>query len=230
MKRFKGWLIPAFMVVVFTGFVSVDEAYGQLDTILKRMDDHNKALVSIRAKVTMSKQNAQLGGSPDIVKGNVIYKAIKGRNAADVRVDWIKPEENFSIIGDQYIIYRPRLNQVIKGSTKNAGGNAKAGGALAFMNMSRGQLKANYSVVYLGEATLASGVVAWHLRLTPKQPTSYKSAEIWVDQNGMPNQSKVIENNNDSTTILLESIEKNIRLEKNAFKIAYPKNAREVKG
>lgn len=229
MKQFKSFLFSLILVFVFTGFVSVGEAYGQLDTILKRMDDHNKALVSLRAKVTMSKQNAQLGGSPDIVEGTVIYRAMKGRNA-DVRIDWIKPAENFSIIGDQYIVYRPRLNQVIKGSTKKASGNAKAGGALSFMNMSRAQLKANYSVVYLGEATLASGVVTWHLRLTPKQPTTYKSAEVWVDQNGMPNQSKVIENNNDTTTVLLEAIEKNIRLERNAFKIEYPKNAKEVKG
>lgn len=229
MKRIKRLGFSVFFTFAVMGFVSAGEAYGQLDTILKRMDDHNKALASLRAKVTMTKQNAQLGGSPDVLEGAVIYRAMKGRNA-DVRVDWVSPKESFSIIGQQYVIYRPRLNQVIKGTTNKASGSAKAGGALAFMNMSRAQLKENYSVVYLGQATLASGVVTWHLRLTPKQQTSYQSAEVWVDQNGMPNQSKILEKNNDTTTVLLSGIEKNIRLEKNAFKIDYPRTVKEVKG
>jgi outer membrane lipoprotein-sorting protein len=209
--------------------VSVSEARAQnvLGEILRRMDINNKSIQSIKANVTMTKHNPQLNTS-DTSVGTASYlpKAAKRY----VRIDWTKPlEEQISVIGDEYELYRPRLMQVITGRVNNAKNSASVGGALSFMNMSKAQLQANYDVVYVGEEQIGGGKVTWHLELTPKKTTSYKMAEIWVDGDGMPRQAKIIEQNNDSTTVLLTDIQKNITLKAEIFKLKYPSAVKKIK-
>ncbi|HMJ09022.1 MAG TPA: outer-membrane lipoprotein carrier protein LolA [Pyrinomonadaceae bacterium] len=229
MNKILKYLLPTITLALIFGSVSATVSNGQgiLNEILKRMDAQNKSLTSLRAEVRMAKVNAQLGDDAEVTEGTAIYLPQKGKSAL-VRIDWRKPDESLAVVNKQYVIYRPRLQQAYMGSTDQAQGNAKAGGALTFMNMSRAQLKANYAVAYLGEATVSSGAKTWHLQLTPKTKTSYKSAEIWVDSDGFPVQSKVIENNNDSTTILLSKIEKNVTLKGSSFKIDIPKGTKIV--
>lgn len=216
------------MVLFFNAFTVVEtSAQGINSEILKRMDEQNKALTSLRANVMMVKENAQLGTS-DVTQGKAIYLPQKNKNAL-VRIDWTKPDESLAVVNKAYVIYRPRLKQAYTGSTDKAQGNAKATGALSFMNMSRAQLKANYDVAYLGEATVSGGVQTWHLKLTPKTKQSFKDAEIWVDKNGFPVQSKVIENNNDATTVLLSNLEKNIKIDRSQFSINLPSGTKVIK-
>ena len=133
------------------------------------------------------------------------------------------------MIGDKYELYRPRLNQIIEGRVDKAKNNAAAGGALGFMNMGRAQLKANYNVDLVGEENLKDGTLTWHLLLTPKAATSYKSADLWIDKDGTPRQARILEKNNDSTTVLLERIKKNITLNASIFKLNPPSNAKRVR-
>ncbi|MGH9948845.1 MAG: LolA family protein [Pyrinomonadaceae bacterium] len=235
MSFYKGSILKRILPTIVFGIVFFTagsaNAFGQgiINEILARMDAHNKALTSLRSNVTMVKENAQLGGALDTTEGNVLYLPVRGKDPL-VRIDWISPKESLAVVSKQYVIYRPGLNQAYTGTTDSAKGNAKAGSALAFMSMSRTQLKANYDMKYLGEAAVKSGVKCWHLELTPKARTSYKSAEIWVDGNGMPVQSKVNEHNNDSTTILLANLQKNARINTAEFKIELPKGTRIIKG
>ena len=217
-----------FAAFIFAAAATDASAQGIINEILNRMDAHNKALTSLRANVTMVKENAQLGGAQDSNDGRVAYLPQKGRNPL-VRIDWARPKESLSVVNKQYVIHRPALNQAYTGSTDSAKGNAKAGGALAFMNMSRAQLKENYTVTYLGEESVKDGTKTWHLQMTPKTPTSYKLAEVWVDGNGMPVQSKVIEKNNDSTTVLLTNLQKNVRVDKSEFQIKLPDGTKIIK-
>jgi len=128
------------------------------------------------------------------------------------------------------MLYRKRLNQVIVGKVKEAQGNGKANSALAFMNMSKTELKVNYSIKYLGGETTSSGVKTVRLELTPKNAASYKMAEIWVDADGMPVQAKVVENNNDTTTVLLSNLQKNITINAKVFDPELPKGVKRVNG
>jgi outer membrane lipoprotein-sorting protein len=98
------------------------------------------------------------------------------------------------------------------------------------MTMSRAQLKANYDVTYLGEETAAGSVKTWHLKLMPKSATSYKEADLWVDSNGMPVQAKILEKNNDTTTIQLTRIEKNATIPGDVFSIKPPKGTKIIPG
>jgi len=190
------------------------------------MDDHNKGLTTLRSRVTMVKTHAQLGGDSDTTVGTAIYAKRPGKDAL-VRIDWEKPAESLSVKDGQYRMYRPRLNIAYEGSVKNATKDAKGNSALGFMNMSKAQLDANYDVRLLAEnVSLSNGVRTWHLELIPKTKTSYKTAELWLDTNGMPNQTKIIEQNNDTTTVLLTDFKKNIPLKTSDFEINLAKGTK----
>ena len=217
------------LVLFFNAFAVTETKAQQINEILKRMETHRQSLTSLRANVTMVKYDSVLKAA-DTTEGTSMYVPLKGRDAL-VRIDWTKPsQETLSVVKGQYIIYRPRLNQYLKGSTKDAKGSGKANGALGFMNMSKEQLKANYDIKYLGQENVTGGIPTWHLELTPKTAQSYKSAELWVDGNGMPIQAKIIEKNNDTTTVLLSNIKKNENIDADAFSVKLPKDAKEVKG
>lgn len=215
---------------IFSSFaVTETKAQAVLQEILNRMDKNNKTLQSLRSNVTMVKYNDQLKES-DTTEGTTIYLPSKGREAS-VRIDWTKPvQEILKVAKGKYIIYRPRLGQAITGNVKDAQGSGKANGALSFMNMSKAELKANYSIKYIGAEKVSGGTEAARLELTPKKSGSYKMAEIWVDKDGMPIQAKVIEVNNDWTTVLLSNIKKNVTLKGVDFDVKVAPNTKFVKG
>lgn len=115
------------------------------------------------------------------------------------------------------------------GKVNKAQNSAKANSAMAFMNMSKAQLQANYTINYLGQENVGTAPT-WHLELIPKTATSYKSAELWVDGNGMPIQAKVTENNSDTTTVLLYNLEKNVSIRGSDIQIHVPKGVKVIPG
>ncbi len=231
MNRFLRFLLPV-VAIAFLFSASATEVSAQdiLRKILKRMDDNNKSLTSLKGNIKMSKFNAQLGEN-DLTEGDVSYLPGRSDKQIFVRIDWAKPVvEHLAIANGQYVLYRPRTKQAIVGKVDSAKGNSKSGGALAFMSMSKDQLSANYDVKYAGEETVSSGVNTFHLILTPKTATSYKSADLWVDANGMPVQAKIVEKNNDTSTILLSNIQRNATVKTSVFKISPPKDVKIVQG
>lgn len=215
--------------LIFT-FSIFANAQTNINEILKRMDEHQKALSSLKASVMMDKYNSQLGEN-DIYEGNIKYVKIAEREA-NFRLDWLKPvEESLTVVNKQYILYRVRLNQYIKGNTDDAQKkNSGQSNMFDFVKMSKEQLRASYSVKYLGEEQVKGGIPTWHLELTPKTQKSYKSVDIWVDGNGMVLQTKVNENNGDSTTVYLSNLRKNENINiKNEIVIKLPPGAKEVK-
>ena len=223
------FFVISFGLLISSASVTEAKAQNILGEILRRMDVNNKALQSLRTDVTMVKTNVQLGVS-DTTYGNTSYLPKTAKRGTYVRIDWTRPvEEQISVKGDDYELFRPRLNQVIVGRVNNAKNSASVGGALGFMNMSKAQLQANYSTAYLGQEQISGGITTWHIQLTPKTPTSYKTAELWVDADGMPRQAKVIEQNNDTTTVLLSGIQKNVTLNAEVFKLKYPGSVKKIK-
>jgi len=232
MKIFLRFGFTAIALTFFFNAFAVNETKAQggiLNEILKRMETHRSTLKTLRADVTMDKYNPQLG-IHDINEGNVTYLPGKNEREMYIRLDWNIPAvEQLAVIKTSYQLYRPRLLQAIEGNTKQAKGNAKAGNALSFMSMSKEQLNANYTVKYLGEETVSGGIKTWHLQLTPKTANNYKGAELWIDGNGMPIQAKVVENNNDSTTVLLKNLQKNTTINASVFKIKYAPKTKVIK-
>ncbi len=213
----------------FNAFTIIQtRAQSILPEILKRMETHRNNLTSLRANVKMVTFDSVLK-VPDTMNGTAVYLPLKGRDAL-VRIDWTKPAETLSVVNGQYILYRPGLNQAIKGNAKKPKGPRTTTSALSFMSMSKEQLKANFTIKYLGEEKVSGDISTWHLELTPKTAQSYKSAELWVDGNGMPIQAKVFESNNDTTTVLLSNLEKNGQIKTDVFKVVLPPKTKIIDG
>lgn len=231
-KALRSGVVTLGVAAVIFAAAAVDanaQGTGVLREILNRMDSMNRSLVSLKADVRMEKKNAQLGET-DVTSGTTSYLPKTAKRVMYARIDWVKPvQEQVVIIGDTYKLYRPRLNQVITGKVDRAAKDNKVpGNALAFMSMSKAQLQANYTVNYLGQET-AGSTPTWHLELVPNAKTSYKTAELWVDSNGMPIQAKVIEQNNDTTTIFLSGIQKNVTIKASDFDLALPKGVKQIR-
>ncbi len=216
------------------GFISIALTFvitfGACDDkeILKRMEKHSKSLKSLRADITMDRFNTQLA-EHDIYKGKLIYLPLKARDVA-VRLDWTSPnDESLAFINKQYVLYNPRSKQAIVGNVVKEKTDSVVNEAIAFMNVSAENLKANYQIKYLGQEKISNGVSAQHLEFTPKIAKYYKKVEFWVDNTGTPIQIKLFENNNDTTTILFSNIEKNVTINANVFKINLPKGTRIIK-
>lgn len=230
MKNYLRFSLTAIaLVFVFNAFAVTDAKAQILNEILKRMEAHRQSLTSLQAAITRDIFNSQLD-EHDVTQGMTMYLPAKGRDAL-VRIDWTKPvQETLSVVNKQYVLYQPRLNQAIIGKVESGKKDPTKTNALAFMNMSKDQLKANYEVSYLGKETVGGNTETWHLKLVPRLAGNYKYAEIWVDGNGMPIQGKVVELNDDSTTVLLSNLQKNVTIDVSKFKVNLPSDTKIIKG
>jgi outer membrane lipoprotein-sorting protein len=230
MKRVIPLSVMALLMLVSLTIVSPTKANAQgaglVSSVLSRMEKNRQTLKTLRAGISMEKYNSQLRDS-DTFQGMVIYVPGSGRQGS-VRIDWSKPRrEILAVQNGKYVIYRPSLKVVYTGNSNKA---PKAGGILEMMYMSRQQLEARFQPLKdVREETLGGGVSTIHLTLVPKGNAGFKYAEIWIDNAGMPVQTKVVEKNDDSTTMRLTSLEKNIKINPDDFNVKYDGDVKVVK-
>ncbi|HYJ89469.1 MAG TPA: outer membrane lipoprotein carrier protein LolA [Pyrinomonadaceae bacterium] len=230
----KRLVSPIALMAVLTAafFVSVPSAKAQsaglVSSVLNRMERNRQSLKSLKASLSMEKYNAQLRDK-DNYQGVLVYMPASGRDAL-VRIEWQRPQhEILAVSNGQYTLYRPRLNMAYKGNSKSS--RNKAGGVLGMMYMTRQQLEAQFHPVKdVREETLWGGVSTIHLTLVPKGNSSFKYAEIWVDSSGMPVQTKIVEKNDDATTMRLSSLERNAKLPGDTFDLKLDSSVKIVKG
>ena len=234
MKRFA---TLGLAIIVLTAIVAVSapinanaQNAGLVSSILNRMERNRRDLKSLRANISMVKYDARIRDE-DKRQGKVLYMPAAGRNAY-VRIDWQSPaRETLAVADGQYTLFRPRLNTAYVGKTNSAPKSAKAGSMLDFLNMSSQQVKTRFEPLQdIYEETLWGGIGTTHFKLVPKGGASYKYAEIWVDGTGMPVQTKVVEKNDDATTVRLTNVERNAGISTDQFKIKLDGNVKIVKG
>lgn len=233
MSRFFRFGLSAFCLALLLNFVAVSETKAQqtMNDVLNRMDNNYKSLSSLNSNLKMVKHNPQLGVS-DTYQGTVKFLPKTPDRVMYARIDWAKPMvENIVIAGDTYKLYRPKLSQAIVGKVSSVQkGNKVPGGPLAFLSMSKTQMKDNYVVSYVGQEVVEGGANTWHILLVPRNPAGYKSADLWVDKDGMPVQAMVTESNSETTTIHLSGFTKNASISANVFKLDIPKSVKIVQG
>ena len=234
MKKFFALSLAALMLASSLAFAprpARAQGPGLVSSILNKMERNRRDLRSLRSAITMQKYNAQLKDY-EMSTGEVAYIAASGRNA-NVRVEWTKPaRELLSVLNGKYTLYRPRLNQALVGTTAGLKGNSgKVNGVLGFgLNASGAQLRAQYDIEVAGEGQLYDGGPhVWMLKLTPKT-ASAKFTEVWVDDSGMPVQTRVTEKNGDSTLVRLTNVQRNANVPSNVFDIELPAGVKIVKG
>lgn len=199
---------------------------GLVSSILNKIERNRRDLRSLRAVISMDSFNSQIGQS-DKRQGMVLYAPAKGRNA-NVRVDWRSPQETLAVSNGQYTAYQPRKNTAYVGNARSS--KNKAGGVFELLSLSGSELKSRFDLSWLGEETLWGGVGTSHLKIVPKGAASYQYAEAWVDGNGMIVQTKIIERNNDATTVRLTNIEKNASISSSDFRLNLPNGVKKIKG
>lgn len=232
MKRFISCgLALAFIlsVVVINPTTTSGQGAGLVSSVLNRMEKNRQSLKSLRAGISMVKYNSQLGVE-DKYNGVVIYLPSAGKQAS-VRIDWSSPRrESIAVANNKYTIFRPALKVAYTGDSRKMG-REKVGGLMEMMNMSRGQLEARFHPVKdVREETLWGGVGIIHLTLVPKGNAGYKYAEVWIDATGMPVQTKIVEKNDDSTTMRLTALERNQKISASDFDIKLDASIKIVKG
>lgn len=231
MKKYFQFFVLTVLAVFVFGVGNNVRAQGEVVRVLyQKMGDNQKSLKSLKSKVRMKKYNAQLRDDETEQEGIVMYIPAKGRNA-NVRIDWTYPQqETLSSVNGKYLLYRPRLEQVIEGKTKDVQ-KKDASGGLQFINMSAQELKQNFDAKYLGAELIANNSVsAYKLKLTPKKAMQYDYAEVWVTEDGMPVQAKIYEKNGDWTNVLLFNVEKNTRISAKDLVPNIPKSVKRIKG
>ena len=203
---------------------------GLVSSLLSKMEKNRQNLKSLTADISMEKYNSQLGDS-DKYYGTVRYIPAGGRGASFVRLDWNKPQQEILLVANGgYMLYRPRLKQVIIGTT-NSVHSAKDNDALALLNMSAAQLRSRFGDFQdQREETLWGGIHTTHLKAVPKTAASYKYIELWIDDNGMPVQTKMVEKNDDSTTMRLSNVQKNVDIPMSNFKLDLDSSVKRIKG
>ena len=234
MKKFFALSLAALMLASSLAFAprpARAQGPGLVSSILNKMERNRRDLRSLRSAITMQKYNAQLKDY-DMYYGDVQYVAGKGGNS-NVRVDWKRPAVELLAVKDGlYTLYRPRLNTAYKGSAKSASKNNKVNSVLGFsLSVSGAQLKNQFDVELAGEGTLYDGGPhVWMLKLTPRGSAGYQFAEVWVDDGGMPVQTRVTEKNGDSTLVRLTNVQRNANVPSNVFDIELPAGVKIVKG
>ena len=231
MKRFipqgliAGFILFAFVAV--SPIIANAQSAGLVSSVLNRLEKNRADLRSLRAGISMDKYNSQLGTN-DRSSGVVLYMPGAGRNAS-VRLEWKSPQhEIIAVQNGNYTLLRPRLGVAYVGKSNKAGHGVS--GVLDMMYMSRQQLEARFQPLQdVREETLWGGVSTIHVTLVPKGASSYKYAEVWIDSSGMPVQSKIVEKNDDATTMRLTAVERNVPLNNNEFNIKLDSNVKVIK-
>ena len=207
----------------------VEAQAGLVSSLYTRLEKNRQNLKSLSADINMDKYNAQLRDS-DKYYGSVKYIPVGGRSAF-VLLEWTKPQhEILAIANGVYTLYRPRLKQAITGNTSSVR-SAKDSDVLALLNMSAAQLRSRFGELQdVRDETLWGGVSATHFKATPKAAASYKYIEVWVDKEGMPVQTKMVEKNDDSTTVRLTNVARNQTIDKSVFELKLDSSVKRVKG
>ena len=222
--------VLAVALVVSSPGAASGQSAGLVSSVLNRMERNRQSLKSLKASLSMEKYNAQLRDKENY-SGWVLYVPASGSDAS-VRIEWQSPQhEILAVSKGQYTLFRPRLKQAIVGKSGSVKGRGGAGGILEMMYMSKQQLEAKFQPVQdVREETLWGGVSTIHLTLVPKGNASFKYAEIWVDSSGMPVQTKIVEKNDDATTMRLSSLERNLKISGDEFNVKLDSNVKIVKG
>jgi len=202
---------------------------GLVSSAISRMEKNKRSLKSMRANITMSKYNSQLRDSDSYSVVVAYIPGAGGRTSAVMRLEWQRPkQEILAVANGSYTLYQPRLGQAYRGKTGSVRG--KDSDVLALINMSPAQLRSKFGEFQdTREEVLWGNVWTQHFKAIPNGGANYKYIEVWIDKDGMPVQTKIVEKNDDSTTMRLTGLEKNQKLNPSDFDVKLDSNVKIVK-
>lgn len=190
--------------------------------ILKRIDDHQKALKTLKSDVRITNTNSALNIS-DVSEGKLQFVSETGA----LRVDITKPNtEILTVAKGRTLLYRPSTNSALIGTLP-----AKLVAAMSFFQngLVRGGLTNAYDVALRGFENLSENEQAARLTLTPKNSGTISSVDLWVDASGVIRRITILKPNGDSTVIDLLNLSKNAAVDPDFQKVSLPKDTKVIK-
>jgi outer membrane lipoprotein-sorting protein len=235
-KRLTLKLAAAFMAVVAISWpqsprLAATNQQTMVTSILDRMSQAVGSIQTLKASFSQQKLYAQLG-LKDPEEQGILYMKRKSDRATDVRIEIAIPDKRIITVKDnRYMLFQPKINQVVEGTVDRATGKAAAG-FLAYLFGGVSQATEDYNIT-LGSTETVDGRKATHLQLTPKPDKKglYRQVDLWVDnQLWLPTIQKFIEGNRDETTLKLGEVNLNLKLSDGLFSQKLPSNVQRVKG
>jgi outer membrane lipoprotein-sorting protein len=234
MKNLFRFFVLTLAAVFIFGGAAASKASAQNEqfyrVLLNKMSENQKTLKSLRTNIKMEQYNAQLKMIETTRVGTLSYLPASGKDV-NFRLDWMKPEKEFiSYVNGSYKAYRPRLEVVYKGNGKNAVQKQKgAADAFKFLSMNSAELKQNFAGKYIGGELIADGALsAYKITLTPRTAMDFNSADVWVNEAGMPVQIKISLKNGDWVNYLLFETQRNAKISLKNLDFDIPKNAKVI--
>ena len=209
-------------LLVWTTGATPVEVNGDLNALLQKMEKAHQELKSLKAELKQQKINPQIG-STDTDYGTLIYKPAVGGKGR-MRIDYTRPDtRTVSVVGENFVFYQPRINQVVKTTLAKASKGRTSGyTSIIGLDGSVKNMAGNYNIQIVKDEVI-NGQMTTQLHLVPKTPGQITSLDIWVShQNYLPVQQKFIERNGDYTIVQLINLETNIKLADEAFIVKYP--------
>jgi outer membrane lipoprotein-sorting protein len=201
-----------------------------LTGILNKMEKAHQEMKSLKAEMVQEKTNSQIGIT-DKLFGAILYKPAEGKAKGRLRIDYNKPSmEIFALVGENFTFYQPRINQAFKSTIAKAS-KGKANGYVGPLYGLDGSLKSlvsSYNIDIVRDEEI-NGQSTTVLRLIPKSNgQQYASIDIWVLQNGLPSQWKLVERNGDHTIFTLKNLQLNSNIPDSAFNVNIPNGTKIV--
>jgi outer membrane lipoprotein-sorting protein len=208
--------------------MSATRANGQLDQILANMQKNAQGIKTIFAEMTQEKRSKVLGGK-EIYKGQIFLKHA-GPGNDRVRINYSSPsQQSVSVVGDEIILYQPRIKQAIITSRKSQAAKNQEFSFVATPYNSVPELKNRYNIVHKGQEQVG-GASTEVLELTPKTASAAQKLTMWVDQTTwFPIKYQVIEKNGDISTFSLNGVKKNTNIGDGVFKIKWPSDTKVIR-
>ncbi len=197
------------------------------ETVLARMREAQKDLASLRAMITQVKSYPQLGFEDPEEKGRVYVE--RGKKQTRFRLDIDEPERRTMLVADgSYMLYQPRIKQVVSGKVGAAGKKSLFTGILSGSRESMEGLERDYVVETVPET---EGL--HHLRFVARAGAEVycKEIELWLEAERLvPVRQTCLEANESLITFILSEIEINVKIDAGVFDVKLPSDVEKVQG
>jgi outer membrane lipoprotein-sorting protein len=194
-----------------------------LTGILNKMERAHQEMKSLKAEMIQQKTNSQIGIT-DTEFGAILYKPAEGKTKGKLRIDYVRPSKDIvALVGENITFYQPRINQALKSTIAKASKGKTSGYVgLYGLDSSLKSLVSSYNIDILKDEEI-NGQPTTVLRLIPKSNNQqFASIDIWVLQNGLPSQWKLVERNGDHTIVTLKNLQLNSNIPDSAFNVNIP--------
>ena len=150
MKRIYLLLMVGALFVVASLPVAHARPNGRVDEILASMQRAASKITTLQAALTQETRNTELGGRPEISRGEVFFKHF-GPKADRVRISYSLPAGRVVVVNERQIfLYEKSTNQCFETTRSSlASKNQEFSFFATPYSLSSAEMKARYEIVYI---------------------------------------------------------------------------------